>query len=59
MLITIDMPAVLGGFFVIAFDIAIVCLALVLGAVAFRIALRVCPRFRKWFHNLTEEVCDE
>jgi len=59
MLITIDAPAVLGGFFIIAFDIALVCLALVLGALIFRVALRACPRFRKWFHNLTEEVCDE
>lgn len=56
MLITIDLPAVLGGFFVIAFTIAMVCLVLVLGALIFRIAVRTCPRFRKWFDNLVREV---
>lgn len=59
MLITIDLPAALGGVFVIAFDIALVCMALVFGALIFRIVLRACPRFRKWFHNLAKEVCDE
>lgn len=59
MLITIDLPAALGGVFVIAFDIALVCMALVFGALIFRILLRACPRFRKWFQKLVGEVGEE
>lgn len=59
MMITIDMPEVLGGIFVVAFDIAIVCLTLVVVGLAFNVALRFCPRFRKWFQKLVGKVGEE
>ena len=59
MLITIDMPEVLGGIFIVAFDIALICLALVAAGLAFNAALKFCPRFRKWFQKLVQEAGEE
>jgi hypothetical protein len=59
MMITIDMPEVLGGVFIIAFNIALICFALVVGVFVLRATLRLCPRFRKWFENLGAEATDE
>ena len=59
MFITIDLSEALAGVFVLAFDIMIICLALVLGALILRATLRLSPRFRKWFENLNREAVDE
>jgi len=59
MLITIDMSEALAGVFVLAFDIMIICLALVVGALLLRAILRFSPRFRNWFEKLNREVGDE
>lgn len=59
MIISIDMSEALAGVFVLAFDIMIICLALVAGALILRAVLRLSPRFRKWFQNLNSEVSDE